>query len=172
MKTNMVTVSNITIDSKFSANPDASINFKKVEEHFRKYPERWNTAFRFLIESELKSLPIGRVDLNEDVYATLSEYETKNPEDARYESHQKYIDLQYIISGEEIIGLTNDSDLTVISPYDESKDIAFYDFDGGKMLSATANSYFIFFPEDKHRPCIKTGGADKVRKVVVKIRFD
>jgi len=171
-KMDIVTITNSSIESAFQAEPDESINFGKVAEHFHKYSERWNAAFKFLIESDLKNLPIGRIDLNEDVYAAVSEYETKTPEDAKFESHQKYIDLQYVISGEENIGLINASDLNVISPYDESKDIAFYDFDGGKMLLATSSKYFIFFPEDKHRPCIKTEGADKVRKVVVKIRYN
>lgn len=171
-KMKMLTATNQTIKSKFPVQPDESIDFEKVKEHFQKYPERWNAAFKFLIESDLKSLPIGRIDLNEDVYAAVSEYETKNPEDAKYESHQKYIDLQYVISGKEIIGLTNESEIKVISPYDENKDIAFYDFEGGKMLSATPDSYFIFFPHDKHRPCIKTEGADNVRKLVVKIKYN
>ncbi len=168
----IVNITERTIKSKFSAKPDESISYEKVAEHFQKYPERWNSAFKFLIDSDLKTLPIGRIDLNKEVYVAVSEYETKNPKDAKYESHQKYIDLQYVISGKEIIGMTNESDMKVISPYDESKDIAFYEYEGGKMLLATPESFFIFFPDDKHSPCIKTDGADKVRKVVVKIKYN
>lgn len=170
MKT--VTMSNGAIQSAFIAMPDESINFKEAEEQFKKYPERWNTAFKFLTESDLKQLPLGRIDLSDDVYATVSEYETKNPEDANFESHRKYIDIQYIVSGKELIGLTNDTNLNVISPYNEEKDIAFYKSDGGKLLTASPDHYFIFFPEDRHRPCLKVNENSMVRKIVVKIKYN
>ena len=171
-ETKMVTITNRTIQSKFYAKPDQSINFGKAAEHFQKYPERWNAAFKFLIESDLKTLAPGRIDLNEDVYAVVSEYENKNLEDVRFESHQEYIDLQYIISGEEVIGLTNDKTLKVISQYSEINDIIFYDFDGGKLLSASSGNYFIFFPNDIHKPCIKVKDKSEVKKIVIKIRYN
>ena len=102
----------------------------------------------------------------------MSEYETKNPEDALFESHKKYIDLQYVILGEELIGLTNDQSIEVSQPYSEEKDIMFYNFDGGKMLQASTGNYFIFFPEDIHRPSIKTSKKSKVKKLVMKIKVD
>ncbi len=170
-ETNMVTITDETIQSEFKPKPDESINFKQAEEHFKKYPERWNTAFKFLTESDLKNLPIGRVDLSDDVYAMISEYETKDLEDANFESHRERIDLQYLISGEELIGLTNDTTVEVITPYVEENDITFYNYDGGKMLAASPAEYFIFFPDDKHKPCVRTTDKGMVRKVVLKIRY-
>lgn len=160
------------IKSNFGATPDESVNFEKVAEHFQKYPERWNATFKFLTETDLKNLPTGRIDLTDDVFVAVSEYETKEKEDAKFESHKKYIDLQYLISGEELIGLTNEKNLEVAIPYSEPNDITFYNFNGGKMLSATPEKYFIFFPDDIHRPSIKKGEKGMVKKAVVKIKFD
>ena len=169
---NMITVQNNKIVSNFVPEPDASIDVAEFKQHLAKFPARWNAAFDFLVKNDLKSLPTGRTDLNGDVYVTVSEYTTKNIEDADYESHKKYIDLQYIVSGEELIGLTqNQEGLKVISPYVEEKDIEFYEYNGGDLLSATPDRYFIFFPKDVHRPCIKTKENCKVKKVVVKIRY-
>jgi YhcH/YjgK/YiaL family protein len=168
----MVEITKQGIKSNFSAKPDESINFKKVADHFEKYPERWNATFKFLSETDLKTMPLGRIDLSDDVFVAVSEYETKNPEDAKFESHIKYIDLQYLISGEELIGLTNEKNLLEVAPYSESNDITFYNFDGGKLLEASPQNYFIFFPEDIHRPCIKTDQQQMVKKVVVKIKTD
>ncbi|MEO5582740.1 MAG: YhcH/YjgK/YiaL family protein [Saprospiraceae bacterium] len=167
-----VTISKWAIQSTFSAKPDKSINLIQAAKHFNEYPERWNTAFKFLTESDLKQLPLGRIDLSDDVYAIVSEYETKNPEDGNFESHRKYIDVQYIVSGKEMIGLTNDTNLNVVSPYNEEKDIAFYNYDGGKLLTALPDKYFIFFPDDRHRPCLKIDEKSMVRKIVVKIRYN
>ncbi len=166
-----IIISNGVIQSTFNASPDPSINFKKAAEQFNRYPERWSTAFNFLTKSNLQQLPPGRIDLNNDVYAIVSEYETKNSEEANFESHRKYIDVQYIISGKEMIGLTNDIDLNVVSPYNEEKDIAFYNYDGGKLLTASPDKYFVFFPEDRHKPCLKIDEKSMVRKVVVKIGY-
>lgn len=170
-KSNMITVTNKNILSQFRALPDASINFMRVSDHYKHFPERWNIAFIFLQNNDLLALPLGRTDLNSDVYVAVSEYTTKNPEDAFFESHREYIDLQYIISGKEYIGLSNDTSIPVKTDYDPKKDIAFYNFDGGKMLLATPEKYFIFFPEDFHRPCIKVDDQSIVKKIVIKIRL-
>ena len=124
----IVEISPRGIKNDFRAKPDESINFEKVAKHFQKYPERWDATFKFLTETDLKNLPTGRTDLSDDVYVVVSEYETKEKEDAKFESHQKYIDLQYLISGEELIGLTNEKNLEVAIPNSESNDITFYNF--------------------------------------------
>lgn len=169
---NMITIQNNRIVSNFVPEPDTSIDVAVFKQHLAKYPERWNVAFDFLAKNDLKSLVPGRMDLNEDVYVAVSEYTTKNIEDADYESHKKYIDLQYIVSGEEVIGLTRNKEvLEVKSPYVEEKDIEFYEYSGGDLLAATPDRYFIFFPEDVHKPCIKMNENSEVKKVVVKIKY-
>lgn len=167
----MITVTENNILSGFKAMPDSSVNFKKVSDHYKQFPGRWNIAFDFLQKNDLSALSLGRTDLSADVYIAVSEYTTKKPEDALFESHKEYIDLQYIISGQEFIGLTNNVLIPVVSAYDAKKDIAFYSYDGGKMLLATPEKYFIFFPDDIHRPCIKTDNQSTVKKIVIKIKL-
>jgi YhcH/YjgK/YiaL family protein len=168
---NLVTFTDHSIESQFSAKPDESINFKQAEAHFKKYPERWNMAFKFLTETNLQELEVGRIDLSDDVYVAVSEYETKDPTDAKFESHQDRIDLQYLVSGKELIGLTNETTMQIVSPYSEEKDITFYEFYGGKMLSASPSHYFIFFPDDKHKPSMDSDGKNQVKKIVIKIKY-
>ncbi|MGC3978062.1 MAG: YhcH/YjgK/YiaL family protein [Paludibacteraceae bacterium] len=167
----MITVTSEGIKSPFQVSSDKSVNLKRFSEHYALHPESWNAAFQFLSENNLKELPVGKTIINADVYATVSEYTTKNSDDALFESHKEYIDLQYIINGKESIGLTHDTDLPVSSLYNKEKDIAFYTNTGGTLLTATPNTYFIFFPEDIHRPCIKIGQNSKVKKIVLKIKL-
>lgn len=169
----IVKIENKKIISEFSAQPDASINMETATVHFSQYPERWNTAFKYLIESDLATLPTGRQDLSDDVFAIVSDYETKSLEEARFESHKQYIDLQYVVSGEEVIGLTNDTTIRVETPYSEADDIMFYDFDGGQSLPALPSNYFIFFPDDKHKPGMSPqAGRKQVRKIVIKVKYN
>ncbi|NDP20411.1 MAG: DUF386 domain-containing protein [Paludibacter sp.] len=171
-KEKMITIENNKIISSFSAHPDASVDMAAFEKHYGEFPERWETAFEYLVNNDLKALPLGRKDINETVYVTVSEYTTKDIEDADYEAHKKYIDLQYIITGEELMGLTREyAALKVISPYVEEKDIEFYDYNGGGLLTATPDNYFIFFSGDVHKPCIKRTNNSIVRKIVIKIQL-
>lgn len=169
----MIAVINNKITTSFSPLPDASIDMVAFEKHYNLYPDRWKTVFEFLISNDLKALPLGRINLNENVYVSVSEYFTKDIEDSDYEAHKQYIDLQYIIAGEELIGLTREyASLKVITPYNKQKDIEFYEFKGGDLLLATPDNYFIFFPNDVHKPCIKRSDISQVKKIVIKIKYE
>jgi len=167
-----LTITSSSINSDFSARPDSSVNIKTVHEHFRKYPERWKTAFRFLSVLNSTTLSKGRVNLSDNVYYTYNEYMTKDLEKVNYESHKQYIDIQYLVEGEEYIGYTDDVSIPVKIPYNEKKDITFYDYTGGHLLYAASDRYFIFFPEDIHKPSIKVKNNTLVKKIVVKIKID
>ena len=60
------------------------------------------------------------------IYASVSEYTTKEYEDAKFEGHRKYIDIQYIVSGTESIEMADISKVTANTDYNENKDIEFY----------------------------------------------
>lgn len=154
--------------------PDQSINRKAFAISYFKDKERWDKAFNFLKSNDLSGLELKRYDIDgNNLYAPVSEYLTKNEEDARYEAHQKYIDIQYVVSGKELIGvapLSHKKD--VLEPYDASKDIEFLTVTNGENRLATPDIFFIFFPEDAHRPGLKDGENSPVRKIVVKVKID
>lgn len=153
--------------------PDQSINKKTLAEYYHKNPRHWDQAFHFLKTADLKNLPIGKQELEgEHLFVSVMEYFPKQKEDALYESHKKYIDIQYVISGGEIMGLTTLNKVEIRDPYDQEKDIAFYNSDKGEFYKATPENFFVFFPEDVHRPSITTGDSVFVKKIVVKIMID
>lgn len=150
--------------------PDTSVNRRNFAIYYHKNQRHWDQAFHFLKSAYLKELPIGKQELEgEHLFVTVAEYYGKPKNEALYESHKKYIDIQYLIEGEELMGLTTLDKVTVKEPYSEEKDIAFYDFDGGEYLKATPDKFFLFFPEDVHRPSITTGDSVLVKKIVVKV---
>jgi len=154
--------------------PDQSINRKAFAVSYFRNRERWDKAFLFLKSHDLSALEIKRYDIDGDnLYAPVSEYLTKNEEDARYEAHQKYIDIQYVESGKELIGIAPLSQRKdVLEPYDGTKDIEFLTVTGGENRLAAPDRFFIFFPEDAHRPGLKDGENSPVRKIVVKVKVD
>jgi len=154
--------------------PDASINKSEFAVSYFKNKERWDKAFSFLKNSDLSKLEIKRYDIDgENLFAPISEYLTKNDEDDTFEAHQKYIDIQYVISGAELMSIaTLPMKKEILMPYDEAKDVELMTVTKADSYEATPDKFFIFFPSDLHRPGIKIGENKKVRKVVVKVKID
>jgi len=154
--------------------PDSSINKTTLFKFYSKNPEKWKMAFSFLKNNDLSKLELKRYDLDgENLFVLISEYSTKNPEDAKFEAHRKYIDIQYVVSGSELIGIAPiTSKDTIIQDYDQEKDLEFFTTTEKKMVNACNSEFFIFFPEDAHMPCVKDKRNEIVRKVVVKVKVD
>ena len=154
--------------------PDSSINRNELAVSYFRNKERWDRAFTFLKNGDLSKLEMKRYDIdNNNLYTTISEYFTKNEADARFEVHQKYIDIQYVISGTEKmttapLSMKNE----ILVPYDSAKDVEFMTVTQSADHIATPGRFFIFFPSDIHRPSVKVGENSQVRKVVVKVKVD
>ncbi|MEI6049911.1 MAG: YhcH/YjgK/YiaL family protein [Bacteroidota bacterium] len=158
----------------WTVSPDASVNRKEFAVSYFKNKERWDKAFIFLKSSDLSGLEIKRYDIDGDnLYAPISEYITKNEEDAKFEVHQKYIDIQYVINGVEQMSVAPMSmKKDVIAPYDAIRDIEFMTVNQAKNFKATPDKFFIFFPSDIHRPGVKVDVNSQVRKIVVKVKIN
>jgi YhcH/YjgK/YiaL family protein len=154
--------------------PDASINKREFAISYFKNKERWNKAFKFMVNNDLSKLEPKRYDIDGDnLYASVSEYLSKNEETINFEAHKKYIDIQYVISGKEIMNIAPLSSVKeIITPYDSTRDIEFITVDKVVNFKATPSNFFIFFPSDIHRPGLKDGENSQVRKVVVKVKID
>lgn len=155
--------------------PDSSVNRRDFAVSYFRNKERWDKAFAFLKAHDLKSLEIRRYDIDGDtLYAPISEYLTKKEGEARFEVHRKYIDIQYVIDGEENIGVAPLSQKKdVVTPYDEAKDIEFMTVNDSTYHRATPQNFFIFFPSEIHKPGMRTGNDSTiVRKIVVKVKVD
>jgi len=158
----------------WTVTPDASINKKEFAILYFKNKERWAKAFKFLKSNDLTKLELKRYDIEGDnLFATVSEYQSKNEESAKFEAHRKYIDIQYVISGKEIMNLAPISTLKdVLTPYDAVKDIEFITVSKVVNYKASPSNFFIFFPDDAHRPGLKDGLNSPVRKIVIKVKVD
>lgn len=157
----------------WDARLDESVNQKEFARLYFQNQERWDKAFKFLSEQNLAGLEKGRYELEgADLFVNVDEYVTRNEEDVLFEAHKKYADIQVLISGEEKIGVLPLDETTVNIPYDEEKDIMFLTAEDENYRSAEPGKFFLFFPEDAHRPTVKAAENIPVRKVVVKVRIN
>lgn len=124
-------------------------------------------GLEFLAKTDFSKLEDGRHVINDYMYVNVETYQTK--EDALFEAHRDYIDIQYIISGEEKIGVARYSDCTENTPYDKERDIEFLNGEG-EFYPMRTGDYMILYPTDAHKPSISLNEKATVRKAVVKVR--
>lgn len=130
----------------------------------------WKYAFEWLRQLPAEPEPGIRPLRGEDIYVNVHGYTTLGREECRYESHRRYVDLQYCVSGGELIDWQLASSLTPAGLYDEEKDLQFYE--AGHSLTAlqmVPGSFAIFYPSDAHRPKRRDGQHPSVSKLVIKV---
>lgn len=150
--------------------PSATIDAAEFAHQYTANKAVWDKAFNWMKTQDLENLAPGKYPIDGDnAYASVTEIVDKPFEDTRWESHRKYIDLQYIIRGQEKIGIAPvKSADEITSPYNADKDAANYRIDQADIELATPKYFFLFFPENAHRPNIKVND-EKVKKLVIKI---
>jgi YhcH/YjgK/YiaL family protein len=157
----------------FDAEPDASVDVDAFYDHYVKYTHLWKKIFKYLAETDLVRVDTGRYPLAGDsLFMIVDEYQTQDVTERKYEAHRKYIDLQYLVSGKELIGIAKLDDQEVLVPYNKERDIAFFRINDGDYRLADNNVFFIFFPDDAHQPCVNVERNAPVRKIVFKIISD
>lgn len=151
--------------------PSKTIDKLEFARQYHANRSRWDKAFKYLDTADLTGIKPGRYAVDgDDVYVIVTEGATRDMDKSLWEAHKNYADIHYVISGRERIGVTPFSAVTIVTPYDPVKDIAFYNAPG-KFYVARPNNFFVFFAEhDAHRPGIKTAGFDSDKKIVVKVR--
>ena len=112
----------------------------------------------------------GQYIFNDNILMHVETYLTKKKESGHFESHKRYIDVQYIIKGHEIIIVEEASALDIEKEYEYDKDIVFYKSSGrGTEYMLEKNDFLILFPGDAHMPCVCEDSPSFVKKIVFKI---
>lgn len=133
---------------------------------------RYAKAVDFLKNTDLHSLAAGRYEIDgKNVYANVLEYTTSPWEEVKYEAHNNYTDIQYMIDGSEVMAYVPVNELEVAIPYNEEKDVTKYqDSARGFQFVVNIGQYMIFQPWDGHKPNVANETPAAVKKIVVKIK--
>lgn len=127
-------------------------------------------AFGFLDQPGLADLPDGRHEISGNrVYAVIARTHGRPAAESQLEAHRNYIDIQYIISGEESMGWAPREGLTPSGKYDKEKDLEFFQEEPVTVMNVPPGSFAVFLPTDAHLPLIGNG---PIHKVVVKVAIN
>ena len=124
------------------------------------------------IEQCIESLPApGVYEIDGDaLFAKVLSFTTR--QQGWYETHDEYIDIQYMAEGTEFVYIADRGALAIRGEYNPVEDAQFYEDD--KLESHfvfKAGSFVIFFPDDAHKPSMAIGEPTNARKIVLKVKL-
>ncbi|RCX19359.1 YhcH/YjgK/YiaL family protein [Anaerobacterium chartisolvens] len=125
-------------------------------------------AFSFI--KEVQDKPAGRY-VKGDMLAMVQTGTTRSAQEVKLEAHKKHIDVQYVVSGEEVMEWENVSNLQTEIPYDPEKDIVFFE-GSGVQIPIKEGMFYLVFPQDAHKPCTHIKTETSYKKVVLKIKAE
>ena len=135
--------------------------------------ERFAKAYAFLAQENLDALPLGRNEIDgDDVFANVQEYTTVPADEKLFEAHRAYYDVQFVVSGEELLQYVPLESTRATQPFDEASDFCLYEAAcEPSSIALRAGELAVLAPEDAHKPgCTLSGENKSVRKIVVKVR--
>ena len=139
----------------------------RIEEQKRYYALHVEMEQAFSFISEAIDLETGRYDLDNGLFATISEGTTRPKDSIHFEAHKKYIDLQYCITGSERIAWANIHEL---NPVDSENAGDNYYYEGpSTSFSIRPGTFYIMFPSDAHKTSCHNEFPKYYKKVVIKL---
>ena len=150
--------------------PSESINQQEFETLYKANPALWNKAFQWLEDADLEAIAPGTYVIEEEnLTVIVSDAPAPERDQVKWEAHREFSDIQYIVRGKAIMGVAPVPEAAFVASYNSSSDVGFFDT-SGDYYPAEPGTFFIFTPEDAHRPGIKVEGFDVIKKVVIKVR--
>lgn len=125
-----------------------------------------------IIDGNYKNKSVGKNEIDGNrVFFNIQEINTKDVEEAFFETHKKYIDIQIVIDGTENYGvLLSDKDLEIAEPFNCEKDFALFNKKPETIFTLTPEDFIIFFTDEPHMPGLKVNEKETIKKVVYKIK--
>ena len=146
-------------------------NSLKYTKNYYNLSNKIRLGLEFLENNNLKNFENGKYQiLNDEVYINIQDYNTKPENQGKWEAHRKYIDIQFMIEGSELIGVGEIQDFKTIESYDEKKDVEFLSSNlTQQFIKMTEGDFIILYPYDVHMPQISVDSSSYVKKAVVKV---
>jgi YhcH/YjgK/YiaL family protein len=129
-------------------------------------------AFEYIQATDLNAMEPGKYEIaGEDLKAAYSHKNGMTQEEsvAKFECHNKHIDIQVCINGRERFGWKpRENCVQPNGDYNEAKDVQLYHDQPDTYFELSNGQFVILFPEDVHAPMI---GDAPIKKLVIKVKL-
>lgn len=114
--------------------------------------------------------PTEQVSLGEGLgQVNPGSFTTRTPEECKFEAHQRYADVHYVLSGRERIEVAALGELSTVTQYDAEADVSFHEGAARVSFVLEPGWFLVCFPDDAHKPGMQVSGPEQVAKVVGKL---
>jgi len=125
-------------------------------------------ALDYLTTTDFTSMALGKHVIDgERLFAIVNEYQTIPCAQVELEGHRRYIDVQYLVAGSELIGYAPLAGQVPCKEYDNAEDYVLFRGEAS-FVRISVGMFAILYPHDLHMPCIGEPPTS-VRKVVMKV---
>lgn len=132
--------------------------------------EYFSLAIDFIERIDLNVIKEGKYEIDgENLFVNVFRYNTKSIEESKLEGHNKYIDIQVMLKGNEKVGYASLKDQKPVEKYNELTDLVYYHEDVS-WFDFQENMFCVFFPCDLHQPAVVFDESCEVLKVVCKVK--
>jgi len=144
-------------------------HIEKLESYAGLHP-LFQKAIKYIQSLNFSEIEEGKFELDgNNLFVSITNSSLKTPENAKLEVHNQYIDIQLPVSKAETFGWSPRKEMQKESaPFDETKDIQFFEDKPTTYFTLQPGNFAIFFPQDAHAPCI---GEGSVQKIVIKVKI-
>ncbi len=130
-------------------------------------------ALQYLQTLDPAALPESRVEISVVAVSLKNVRLTSKPfESCVFEAHRRYIDIHYIVSGVEGIGVASVGALTPLEPFSQEKDIGFYQGEHHSLTFLHSGEFMVCWPEDAHKVAIAQDAPAPIIKLVAKVAVE
>ncbi|MGO4937956.1 YhcH/YjgK/YiaL family protein [Fundicoccus sp. Sow4_H7] len=142
-------------------------------EHLKQYPDIYK-KIDGVLQTVLtqQNYEVGQQYPFDNGFYFFVEGETLAADFGEYEAHQKYLDIQILLEGNELLYWSPIEALTETVAYDENKDITFFTGPSDHPFSITAGTAYVLFPWDGHKAGRHIVTPMTYKKAVIKIAID
>lgn len=143
----------------------------KLSKKYNYLNEKFLKAYDWLESHDLNSLPAGKYEIDGgDVFANVQEYTTLPVDEKKFEAHDKFFDIQYLIEGVEFFGICDREGLKVKEAKPENDVLFFETPDTYGHVILHPNEFIVVAPEDAHMPGCCMDKPASAKKAVIKVR--
>jgi 3-deoxy-D-manno-octulosonate 8-phosphate phosphatase (KDO 8-P phosphatase) len=147
-------------------------NLSESPIQFEKNKKRVEQAVIFISNLDFANLQVGRYQVSPDFFYMVQAYTAFEDTSVQFESHRKYIDIQWVYEGKELLSFSDVSGLIPLDKYNEEKDVIHYrDSYSLSSVVLSEGNYAILFPKDAHKFSRVQGNMSFIKKVVGKLEM-
>lgn len=143
----------------------------RQEGTYRFLPRELRECFDYAAANHLIGFEKGSHAIDgERFFVNVVEYETTTPEKRFWEAHRKYLDVHFMLDGQEQIDLNFIENMQQ-KEFVEKDDFLPLEGDSNSHVALRPGDFLICYPHDGHRTAVAVDGPEKIKKAIFKVRI-